>query len=125
MRWAEEGALPKTGVFLVRLPKNSRRKKLKLKENMAKTQGLFPRKLKKSANFRNLIKFLAQKLPFWPKMLKIFQILQDLSKTQAQNLSKTQETGKSTILHCPPSALKKPVLDWSMAVPAWSVRVGH
>ena len=87
------------GFFSLRL-KNSRAQKLKLKNFLPKTQGFFVQKLKKS---EILGAILVEKSKF-PRKIGVFEKiswkLKNFSKTQAQNLPKTQGFGKFILLRC-------------------------
>ena len=98
------------GFFFGRSPKNSRQKKLKLKENAPKTQEIFAPKTQEIGNFRvhmrqNLY-FLHKNRFLKAKNLKFCPKLKDFFKTQGQICQKTQGFGKSTYPFCPKNAQK-------------------
>ena len=91
----------KAGVFFRRLLKNSRTKKLKLKENFPKTQGFFAGKLKKPENFGQIS---VKILNFSQKMTILGEKNENFLKTQGffENSSpKSVKNSRNRKLHLP------------------------
>ena len=103
-------AIPSAGFFLVRWPKNSRTKKLKLKE-------IFSRKLKKPANRGEFGANFDQKLKFQPKNRNIWRktgiFLETFAKLKPEICQILMKPAIPQIPSCQKSALKKP---WTIGV---------
>ena len=99
------------GFFFRHLVKNSRAKKLKLKENFSKTQGIFALKLKKPAILRQNVKFEPQICLFRTKKRKILQKLKDFSKLKPKICQKLKKPANPLSLVAEKTAKKKACLN--------------
>ena len=99
------------GVFLAICPKTQGPKNSNSRKIFPKLKDFWPENSRNRqilGQFSAKTQILAQKNAI---LDEIFQKLKDFLKTQGQNLSKTQETGNSTITQCRKSAPKNPELE--------------